>query len=149
MRTPLILITSAYLLCVIGLFAGCASNMPETYTCYDNGKAPFTSEHPTVPFVITNDWQANGVPVWFADGKPTLLTAHNPTNYFLEVHIRCYPRTNYGDIDAGHHTWNVCLPAKTDKARFVQFLNINVNKQVCAVERFYKSTTEKCVQDSE
>lgn len=130
---------------IVALLAGCGG--PIVTACHDKGQ-PFTYEHPTVPFHVTMT-NSRGTNSWNADGGPTVLTVHNPTDRFLELHVVCHPSVPPTYIDYGHHDWWTCMGPHQEKIRLVEFMNIDALSQVCEIDKAYASTKDTCFEKSE
>lgn len=115
------------------LGAGCAG--PITVACHDRG-APYTHERPTQPFSVTIA-NSRGVDSWTADGAPTVLTVHNPTDERRTVHVVCEPSVPPTYIDFGHIEGYFCMPPHSEKIRLVEFMNVDAMTQVCRVADAY------------
>jgi hypothetical protein len=138
---------AAAALVVLGLvLAGCAG--PVVTSCHDRGARPFTHERATRPFHVTVGQGFSNA--WFADGAPTVLTLHNPTDTTQAVHVVCEPSVNPGYMDVGHIEWWTCLAPHSEKLRLTEFMNVDALHQVCRVEEAHRAMAGDCFdwQDS-
>jgi len=78
---------------------------------------------------------------WFADGAPTVLTIHNPTEKQQFVHVVCNPSVDIHYIDRGHIEGYFCIAPHSEIKRLVEFMNIDAINPVCYVANF----EEQCI----
>jgi len=127
----------------IALLLGACSAGPLSLVCHEHGSSPYSHERPTVPFHVTMT-DSRGVDSWNSDGAPTVLTVHNPTDKFLEVHVQCWPSVPPSYIDYGLHEATYCMKPHSEKVRLVEFMNRDAITQVCSVDHYVQTSPDFC-----
>jgi hypothetical protein len=130
---------------IVVMLAGCAA--AAIATCHDRGARPYTSEHSVAEFHVT---VGGATPMWFADNRAgTVLTVHNPTDSYVAVRVRCVPTDVEGLYGSGwqDNKWDLCLAPHQEKVRLVEFMYIDILRDVCHVEQAYAETAQNCVEN--
>lgn len=132
-----------------GAMAGLGCAGAQVLPCHERGPSAYTHEHPTQPFKVTVA-DSRGVDSWNSDGKPTVLTVHNPTDHLRQVHVVCEPSVSPTYIDYGHIEWWTCLKPHTEKRRLTEFMNRDAMTQVCTVaEQWTVRDPGQCIEDQD
>lgn len=124
----------------------CVSSCTTVRECNDHGTFPFSTEHATRAFSVSMT-DNRGVNPWFADGEPTVLTIHNPTDSYREIHVTCLPSVSVTYMDYGRINGSICLHPHKEQFQLVQFMNVDAMHNVCKVDRERVVTPSDCVEN--